>query len=86
MKRYFKKERESFKKWNVFLSEFAATAPVPGTRDGTLLMAFADIRQVQILYETESFYGIFFKLQFANLFLKVSNDVHYILEKLKKNS
>lgn len=68
------------------LSEFAATAPVPGTRDGTLLMAFADIRQVQILYETESFYGIFFKLQFANLFLKVSNDVYYILEKLKKNS
>lgn len=33
-------------------------------------MAFADIRQVQILYETESFYGIFFKLQFANLFFK----------------
>lgn len=47
-------------------------------------MAFADIRQVQILYETESFYGVFFKLQFANLFLKVSNDVYYILKKLKK--
>lgn len=43
-------------------------------------MAFADIRQVQILYETESFYGIFFKLQFANLFLKVSNDVLYFGE------
>lgn len=44
-----KKENPS-KKWNVFLSEFAATAPVPGIRDGTLLMAFADIRQVHILF------------------------------------
>lgn len=55
-----KKENPS-KKWNVFLSEFASTAPVPGIRDGTLLMAFADIRQVQILNEMESFYGVFFK-------------------------
>lgn len=51
IKRYniIKKENPS-KKWNVFLSEFAATAPVPGIRDGTLLMAFADIRQVHILF------------------------------------
>lgn len=30
--------------------QFAATAPVPGIRDGTLLMAFADIRQLLDLF------------------------------------
>lgn len=35
-----------------FLPEFASSAPVPGTRDGTLLMAFADIRQVNVTFFT----------------------------------
>ncbi|XP_078310435.1 exocyst complex component 6B-like isoform X1 [Crassostrea virginica] len=30
--------------------QFASSAPVPGTRDGTLLMAFADIRQLLDLF------------------------------------
>ncbi|XP_048745103.1 exocyst complex component 6B isoform X3 [Ostrea edulis] len=30
--------------------QFAASAPVPGTRDGTLLMAFADLRQLLDLF------------------------------------
>lgn len=81
-----KKENPS-KKWNVFLSEFASTAPVPGIRDGTLLMAFADIRQVQILNEMESFYGVFlnYSLQISFQRCQVSNDVYYILGKLKNN-
>lgn len=77
-----KKENPS-KKWNVFLSEFAATAPVPGIRDGTLLMAFADIRQVHILLETESFYGVFinYSLQISFQRCQLSNGVYYIFGK-----
>lgn len=41
--------------WDFFKTEFASSAPVPGTRDGTLLMAFADIRQVYVTFFTVFF-------------------------------
>ena len=31
---------------NILFSEFAASEPVPGFNDGTLQLAFADLRQV----------------------------------------
>lgn len=51
-------------------------------------MAFADIRQVHILIETESFYGVFinYSLQISFQRCQLSNGVYYIFEKQKKNS
>ena len=35
------------------ISEFAASEPVPGFNDGTLLLAFADLRQLLDLFLNE---------------------------------
>lgn len=51
-------------------------------------MAFADIRQVHILIETELFYRVFinYSLQISFQMCQLSNGVYYIFGKQKKNS